>query len=117
MNHPGSSFRTFKLAAIAAAIIIGVLGLTGTPFKVQKISASVNGPAPSHTNAPGEGNCTECHVDFPLNSGGGNLSIAGIPANYKPGQQIPITVKLNQADAVAYGFQLTAIDSSGRPAG
>jgi hypothetical protein len=117
MNHRVPRLAISKLAAIIVAAVIGFLGIVGTPFSMRKIAASVNGPAPSHTNAPGEGNCTECHVDFPLNSGGGNLSISGIPANYKPGQQIPITITLNQADAVAYGFQMTAIDSSGRPAG
>lgn len=106
-----------KLAAIAAVGLVAAFGVAGTRLDTQKISASVNGPAPGHTNAPGEGNCTACHVDFPLNSGGGTLSISGLPANYKPGQQIPLTVTLNQADAVAYGFELTAIDNQGRPQG
>jgi subtilisin-like proprotein convertase family protein len=43
----------------------------------------------------------------------GNILISGIPANYRPGQIIPITVTVNQSDAVIYGFQLTAIDRNG----
>jgi hypothetical protein len=113
MNRPVLA----KITAFIVFFLIAVIGLVGTPFDSQKISASVNGPAPGHTNAPGEGNCTACHVDFPLNSGGGTLSISGLPANYRPGQQIPLTVTLSQGDAVAYGFELTAIDNAGRPQG
>jgi hypothetical protein len=106
-----------KLAAFVIAAMVAAFGLVGTPLTSKRISASVNGPAPGHTNAPGEGNCTACHVDFPLNSGSGSLSVSGLPANYKPGQQIPLTVTLSQADAVAYGFELTSIDNFGRPQG
>lgn len=83
----------------------------------QRANASASGPSPSHTNAPGEANCTVCHVDFPVNSGSGGVEIAGVPRSYFPGQQIPITVTTSQEDGVSYGFQLTAIDSSGRAAG
>ena len=106
-----------KFAAIAAAAAIGSFGLMGPKLFVPPISASVNGPAPGHTNAPSEANCTACHVDFPVNSGGGSLKITGMPANYLPGQQIPLTVTLSQDDAVAYGFQLVALDQTGRSRG
>lgn len=106
-----------KLVATVAAGLIAAFGLAGTLLDTRETSASVNGPAPGHTNAPGETNCTACHTDFPLNSGGGSLVISGLPPNYKPGQQIPLTVTLSQADAVAYGFQLTAVDNQGRPQG
>jgi Reeler domain./FG-GAP repeat. len=45
------------------------------------------------------------------------VQITGIPANYLPGQQIPVTVTVNQSDAVLYGFQFTAIDSAGARVG
>ena len=109
--------RRLKIAAVFLAGVIAFLGLTGVSDRWTRISASVFGPAPAHTNAPGEGNCTSCHVEFPLNSGSGGITITGLPANYKPGQQVELTVTLNQPDAVAYGFQLTAIDGRGRPAG
>lgn len=83
----------------------------------QRANASAAGPSPSHTNAPGEDNCTSCHVTFPVNSGTGNIQISGIPHDYLPGRQVNVTVTLNQTDAVIYGFQLTAIDSLGRRAG
>lgn len=83
----------------------------------EKALASASGPSPSFTNAPGEDNCTACHVDFPVNSGTGGVKIAGVPRIYMPGQQFNITVTTSQEDGVNYGFQLTAVDSEGRAAG
>src|SRR5262245_60812723 len=83
----------------------------------QEVIASSSGPSPSHTNAPGEDNCTACHVDFPVNSGSGSVSISGVPKTFLPGQEIKIKVTTSQKDGVNYGFQLTAIDDLGRPAG
>ncbi|CAN5604084.1 hypothetical protein BH20ACI4_BH20ACI4_31640 [soil metagenome] len=106
-----------KLTVISLAVLIAVFGFYGFSEKFQKVGASASGPTPSHTNAPGESNCTACHGSFPVNSGTGNMIISGLPANYKPNQQIPVTVTLNQAQAVVYGFQLTAVDSQGRKVG
>src|SRR5215204_7765889 len=102
--------KAAKLLAITVLTLVAVLGFTNTSHDGVKVSASASGPSPSHTNAPGEANCTECHSDFVANSGTGNVMISGIPANYLPGQQIPVTVRVNQADAVVYGFQMTALD-------
>lgn len=99
---------------IAIAVMVTLIGILKGG---EKAYASANGPAPSHTNAPGESNCTECHLDFPVNSGTGGVSITGIPRIYYPGQHIPVTVTTSQEDGVVYGFQLTAVDSLGRPAG
>jgi len=79
--------------------------------------ASASGPSPSYTNAPAEGNCTACHIGSELNSGGGSVTISGLPESYLPGQQISITVTTAQDDAVVYGFQLTAIDEAGKTVG
>src|SRR5688572_13084940 len=105
-----SNRSLFKFIAILAVTIIGVAGFFGPYSEYGRSTASASGPTPGHTNAPGEGNCTACHTEFPVNSGTGNVQITGIPPNYLPGQQIPITVTLNQLNAVLYGFQLTAID-------
>ena len=104
-----------KLTAVIAfaGVVIFFSMLSGG----EKALASASGPAPSHTDAPGESNCTECHIDFPVNSGTGSVKIAGVPRIYLPGQQLPITVTTSQDDGVVYGFQLTAIDTEGRPAG
>ena len=104
-----------KLAALVSALIFGI-----TVFVMhdrQKVEAASNGPSPSHTNAPGEDNCTTCHVSFPVDSGTGSVQITGIPHDYKPGQQYAVSVTTSQDDAVIYGFQLTAIDHTGQAAG
>ena len=80
-------------------------------------TAASGGPSPSHTNAPGEDNCTACHTSYPVNSGTGNVQITGLPQNYFSGRQYQITVTASQADAVVYGFQLTAIDQTGATKG
>jgi FG-GAP-like repeat/Reeler domain len=106
-----------KLIVLSFATSLATFGFLIFPAKFNKTNASASGPATSHTNAPNEGNCTECHASFLLNSGTGKISISALPANYQPNQQIPVTVTISQADAVIFGFQLTAIDSQGKKAG
>lgn len=104
-----------KLSIVAAAAAIAVvIALTAGR---EPARASASGPSPSFTGAPGESNCTACHVGSAVNSGGGSVAITGIPHDYQPGQQVPITVKTTHAAATYWGFQLTAIDSLGRRAG
>jgi hypothetical protein len=106
-----------KLLIVIAAGVVGVLGFSEFLSSGQRPSASASGPSASHTNAPGETNCTECHASFPVNSGTGSVTILDLPRNYRPGQHIPVRVRVSQADGVIYGFQMTAIDSFGRAAG
>ena len=106
-----------KLSVIAVAVCLAIFGFHKFSDKYEKVSASAYGPSPSHTGAPSESNCTACHSDFPLNSGGGGVSISGLPANYLPGRQYSITVKTTQQFSTSYGFQMTAIDAAGARAG
>ncbi len=106
-----------KIAVIAAAFTLAIFGFQNFNAKYTKTQAASSGPSASHTGAPGEANCTSCHTDFAVNSGTGNLTISGLPANYLPNQQIPVTITINQQSAVVFGFQLTAIDSEGRRIG
>src|SRR5688572_22349655 len=101
---------------IVIVVAVGFTALTLVGDR-QRAWASASGPSPSHTDAPGESNCTACHTDNPVNTGTGSLTISGIPHDYRPGQQIPITVKTSLEDGVLYGFQLTAIDSLGKTVG
>ena len=111
-------FRTsVKLYVLIVFVGVAFFAFSRPELSLQRASASASGPSPSHTGAPGEANCTACHSDFPVNSGSGSVSIAGLPPNYKPGQQVQITVTTAQFDAIIYGFQMTAVDSQGRQAG
>lgn len=106
-----------KLGVVLAAAVIACFGLARYPLQNQVVMASAGGPSVSNTNAPGEANCTACHGDFPLDSGSGNVSISGLPANYMPNQQVPVTVTINHLGAVVFGFQFVAIDNEGRNVG
>ncbi|MDQ6787503.1 MAG: FG-GAP-like repeat-containing protein [Acidobacteriota bacterium] len=106
-----------KLIVISFAAVFAIFGFLSFSAKFERANASASGPATSHTNAPNEGNCTECHASFPVNSGTGKISISTLPVNYLPNQKIPITVTVSQSDAVIYGFQLTAIDNQGKKVG
>ncbi len=106
-----------KLFAIGFAFILAIFGFLKFFPESEKVRASAFGPTASHTNAPGEANCTACHSSFPINSGAGNIIISGIPANYLPNQQIPVTVTMNEENAVLFGFQMTAIDGAGKKVG
>jgi hypothetical protein len=106
-----------KLSIIFLTLVLAVFGFSKYSEKYERTRASSAGPTASHTGAPGESSCTACHTQYPLNSGSGNVTISGLPANYLPNQAIPLTVTVSQADGVLYGFQLTAIDGEGKRVG
>lgn len=112
-----SAGRRTRLKLVILALFIAAAAFAAFLPDARPVGASVSGPAPTFTNAPGETNCTVCHGDFPVNSGTGNISITGLPPNYSPGQEIPLTVTVSQSDAVIYGFSLTAIDAAGDKVG
>ncbi len=111
--------KLFKLSLIGLfTVLAAVYGLDG--WQVEAFSA---GPPPSRTGAPALGSfpaettCTACHTTFPLNSGPGTLTITGLPVTYSPNQEIMVTVTVNQADRVRYGFQATVLDDQGQKVG
>ena len=83
--------------------------------------ASMSGPEPRHTGAPGDlGNCTICHDDNNANTGSGSVSLnlGAIPSGvYEPGEKYRLIVTVRQTNRQRYGFQMTAIDRNGNRAG
>ena len=74
--------------------------------------ASVDGPEPGYTDAPGDlGNCTACHDHHLVNQGPGSVQISGLPSVYEPGKIYNFTVTTAQSGRDRFGFQLTAIDT------
>lgn len=111
-------YRRVGHVKLAIILVFGVLAVSVFVLNDrQKAAASSAGPSASHTDAPGEDNCTVCHTSFAVNTGTGAVRISGLPQTYQGGQQIPITVTTSQSDGVVYGFQLTAIDSQGMETG
>lgn len=117
MNTKSRRLLVAKSTVILVTFLFALFGFADFSSEFFKARASAFGPSPSHTGAPLENNCTACHGGSPANSGSGNIVITGLPANYLPGQQIPLTVTVSQGDAVVYGFQMTAIDNLGRKVG
>src|SRR5262245_13575765 len=106
-----------KSAIIAAFCALFIL------FELNSSPAGAfsSGMFPSRSGAPALGgfpqetSCVECHTGT-VNSGGGSLTIMA-PANYSPGQNVPVTVTINQASRVFFGFELTALNDQGQKAG
>ena len=65
-----------------------------------------------------EDSCHACHFHEPLNSGGGRVTIEGMPASFEAGQRYTLTVTLTRAGMKRAGFQLaTRFKESGAQAG
>lgn len=58
-------------------------------------------------------NCTSCHGDYTLNSGGGGIVVTGLPSTYVPGTAYSFSIKLNHgtADRKVWGYAIKAIDT------
>jgi putative transposon-encoded protein len=126
MSFISSKVNMFKGAAVVVVGLLAAIGFFGLGTDVNRARASAEGPSPSFTGAPyvegcpecpRENNCTACHSGGQPNSGPGSVAISGLPLNYIPGQQIPVTVTVNDENAVIFGFQLVAINRSGENAG
>lgn len=109
--------RRLKLSILAFAGLFFLLTMAFLEDSGTRVEASSSGPTPGVSGAPGETNCTACHFTSPVNSGGGFVKVLGLPRNYRPGQQIPITVSTEMAGGVIFGFQLTSLDGRDLQAG
>lgn len=89
------------------------------PLSAAGLFAHSFGAPPGVTGAPGEGNCTACHIGT-ANSGSGSVKINLVDATtYSAGQLIHLTVTDSDPTAMRWGFELTArLGSDGtKPAG
>lgn len=73
------------------------------------VLANSSGPDPGSTGVPGEGTCNQstCHVGNPLNTGGSVAVEFPSGQTYVPGQRQRLTVRITDAAARGFGFQLT----------
>jgi len=91
---------------LAAALAVPLVG-----------SAFSDGAYGGFSGAPGEETCRHCHKSFPLNSGGGSLTIDGFPDVYATGETYHVTVTLASPTAVEWGFQATVLSGANAPVG
>jgi Reeler domain len=64
--------------------------------------------------------CTNCHTSNPINTGGGSVSVTGLPTNgYVPNQTYPISITITHgtANRRKWGFSMAAVNSGGANVG
>jgi hypothetical protein len=105
MNH----LRTSKSVIVLTVGLFYLFALLAGGVGEIPAGASSQGPTPGNSGAPGETNCTACHVGNAVNSGGGSVFISGLPRNYRPNQEIPLTVTTEMPGGVVFGFQMTSL--------
>lgn len=105
--------NSLKLSVLFVfSLFLIVFGLQGA-----RVGANGAGPPLGNTAAPSEGICLDCHLGPAVNTGGGSVTITGVPANYSPNQEFPVTVTVAQTGRTKFGFQLTVITDGGAKAG
>lgn len=99
---------TYSLCIITFFILIGQAN--------QQYSSQ---PPTGRTGADGS-YCTDCHGDFSLNSGGGNVAITGLPTSgYTPNQTytFSLTIMHGSFDRTRWGFSIAARNASNATVG
>src|SRR5579883_1448477 len=101
------NFQRLKLTCLTFFVALFAVYLFTDRLGVMRVHAYSEGPPVAHTNAPGESNCTECHVGNLL--AGGTRFVIQAPTTYAPGQTYQITVRhvSNDSTRKRWGFELT----------
>jgi hypothetical protein len=66
------------------------------------------GAPPGFSGGFKEDSCHACHFHAEVNSGGGRVTIEGVPAQFAAGERYTLTVTLTRAGMKRAGFQLAA---------
>ncbi len=73
------------------------------------VLANSAGPQLGLTGGFGENTCVQCHSSFQVNSGGGSVSISGLPPNgYTPDTEYSLAVTVSKSGQLRWGFELAA---------
>ncbi len=96
-----------------------IFSITFLVFLAPQAFNNASQPPQGHTGAPGELNCSAsgCHVSTPVwNPNIFRINIVGNPTTYDTAVTYNLFVN-NSAGTAAYGFEVTAVDANGFPAG
>ncbi len=96
-----------------------VFGFSGIFILQSSINKQISSGAPSaSTGATGEQACnmSGCHDDKSLNSGTATFTME-VAGEAKMGDLVPVKIKISDPGYVRFGFQVTALDESGKNAG
>ena len=115
-----------KQYIILPLFLVSLLGISlqNTPeIQILKFSKTVrhnSGSPNAKTGAPGEGNCTACHVGAVQDGNTENqfilMNSSGAVTNYVPGETYQISLSL-ASNPVKKGFQATVLDATNSFAG
>ncbi len=97
-------------------IIVGLIALS---FTTASMLSNPNAPrgytgAPTAGGTTGAKNCTSCHGDFAINTGGGNVTATGLPSGtYTAGTvyNFSITITHGTANRTKWGFAIKAVNT------
>lgn len=94
------------------------VALLATTVRLVVSHAYAEGAPPGFSGGFKEESCHACHFHAEPNSGGGRVTIDGIPARFASGERYTLTVTVTRAGMKRAGFQLTArLKDSGAQAG
>lgn len=104
--------------ALAAFVCLFAIGAAVAPNGGGSPPGRAGAPDDGDGSPGNSGSCWDagCHNTFAINSGGGTISLT-TPGFYAPGDTLDLQVSVDHAGAARYGFQITARDASGQPAG
>jgi hypothetical protein len=92
--------------------------LVATTVRLAVSHAYAEGAPPGFSGGFKEDSCHACHFHAEPNSGGGHVTIEGVPARFAAGERYTLTVMLTRAGMKRGGFQLAArFKDSGAQAG
>jgi hypothetical protein len=84
----------------------------------RRADAYAEGAPAGFTGGFGEQSCDGCHFDKALNEKPGQLTIAGAPERFIPGERYTLTITLSRPAMAVAGFQLAArFENGGAQAG
>ena len=96
---------------LAAAVL-------ATSVRLVASHAYADGAPPGFSGGFKEESCHACHFHAEPNSGGGRVTIEGVPAKFAAGERYTLTITLTRAGMKRAGFQLAArFKDSGAQAG
>ncbi len=96
------------------------LGMIAILFLGVAAASENPGGKAGKTGSPGEGDCTDCHSSYALNSGSGSVVISSSNLTnweYVPGNTYSITVTVSHSGRSAFGIGFEALKSNGANAG
>ena len=103
---------------LGTAVLLFAAGAAVTPNGGGSPAGRAGAPDDGDGSPGNSGTCWDagCHNTFALNSGGGTIALT-TPGFYVPGDTLDLEISVDHAGAARYGFQITARDAAGAPAG